>query len=735
MRIMAKKKKKKSKVSVNTIPQKKQNIFAITIITVITCLLYYHITDNQLVFDSASNINKLRLNIWSEISTTFNPLSKRWFSYMTLGWIHFLFGENHLPYQYAFNIILHTLNGIILYFFAKKIFSFFEFRQAPFKKFFNSRTSYALIASLCFTASPVAVYGTAYLIQRSSLMANFFNLCSLFSFTLFLENFSKLNALQKLSDHFKEKSLIIPWIASIVFYFIAIHSKEHAVMLPGLFVLLVFLLRTPLNIPFKKLVFILFITIAACIPLAIQITFVNQTVLGRLYEPHAQKIHTQLEQAVNMDHSYLLSIITQSYMFFRYLFLWFVPKTAWMSIDMHLPFAESIVYFPHIIFFILFCLIPIASLFIYKKQNSLYNLLIFSLLSPWILFFPEFSTIRVTENFVLYRSYIWAPYLFLVIPLLATKLSTLFKKQYLITAFFVFYILLLSFKAENRIQSFESPVSVWKDAVSKVQLSKDQNFKKYRPFNNLGHALTAAGKLQEAGKYFRESLFYYPNYVKGHSNFAAILTTQKLYKEAKQHFKTALKYDPKFVDALNGLGVVYAEQKLYEESIPWYKKAIEANPEFPDAYYNLGNSYLNLRRFEEAKTLYEKAISLKPKFANAYNNLGIIYMEKRDFKTAIENFKIAIKYKPSNPFDAHFNLGNSYFYSNHMKEASREYLNAIRYNPKEPKLHYNLGVAYQKQGKIVEAYKSFQNAYKLNPNDLNTKRILEKMHKYIKITH
>ena len=64
--------------------------------------------------------------------------------------------------------------------------------------------------------------------------------------------------------------------------------------------------------------------------------------LGTAYEPHAAEILAQMsehQQDIHIEHAYPLSVITQGYLFFKYLLLWIIPYTGWMAIDIRQPFA------------------------------------------------------------------------------------------------------------------------------------------------------------------------------------------------------------------------------------------------------------------------------------------------------------------------------------------------------------------------------------------------------------
>ena len=57
--------------------------------------------------------------------------------------------------------------------------------------------------------------------------------------------------------------------------------------------------------------------------------------------------------------------------------------------------------------------------------------------------------------------------------------------------------------------------------------------------------------------------------------------------DALKYFKESVRISSSFAEGYNNIGMVYMQKGLYRESIKYFKKALEIKPDFPDARYNL----------------------------------------------------------------------------------------------------------------------------------------------------
>jgi len=310
----------------------------------------------------------------AKYSHAYFNLDLRWLSYATFSWTAERFGLDIFWLRLG-NVMLHAANAIALFFLLRRLFQVTLASNDPSNDMPPSLVWFAFFGALIFALHPVAVYGVAYLIQRSTLMATLFVLLML---RVYLEGLLRGG-----------------WywmLAAVLFYFAALYSKEHSILAPGVALALTFLIRKPSAALLKQIApYAILLALLAATVIYIAIT---RGLLGAAYEPNA------ITQGVtDLPNIYLLSILTQSWLFFKYLALWLLPNPAWMSVDMREPFAMSLFGW-HTLGLIAFLAYFCTAVWLLLKQGKM-GLLGFALLFPWILFLTELSTVRIQEPFVL----------------------------------------------------------------------------------------------------------------------------------------------------------------------------------------------------------------------------------------------------------------------------------------------------------------------------------------------
>jgi tetratricopeptide (TPR) repeat protein len=115
--------------------------------------------------------------------------------------------------------------------------------------------------------------------------------------------------------------------------------------------------------------------------------------------------------------------------------------------------------------------------------------------------------------------------------------------------------------------------------------------------------------------------------------------------EAISAYEKAIELSLNYVDAYCNLGIAYYATGRREEAIELLRKAIKIKPGGARLYYNLGLAYYDMGRKEEAINLFEKAIGSDPDYALAHNNLAVAYYHKEKYNLAIRHCDRAIELK------------------------------------------------------------------------------------------
>jgi len=138
----------------------------------------------------------------------------------------------------------------------------------------------------------------------------------------------------------------------------------------------------------------------------------------------------------------------------------------------------------------------------------------------------------------------------------------------------------------------------------------------------------------------------YPDFAIAHNNLGIALFAERKNEEAIYHYKMAIKLKPTHTEAHYNLGIILFAERKNEEAIYHYKMAIKLNPNFTNAHYNLGTVLKQVGDFEGAIEHYREAIKFKPNFASAHYNLGYTLLQKGEMKEAVPHFRETVRLRP-----------------------------------------------------------------------------------------
>jgi tetratricopeptide (TPR) repeat protein len=233
---------------------------------------------------------------------------------------------------------------------------------------------------------------------------------------------------------------------------------------------------------------------------------------------------------------------------------------------------------------------------------------------------------------------------------------------------------------------------------------------------NLGNILQARGKLDEASAHYQKALEIESDNANAHVNLGNILRARGNLDEAAAHYQKALAIKPDHAGAHVNLGNILQARGNLDDSMAHYRKALEIEPAHAAAHINLGNVLQALGQFEGAIAHYRQAVPLAPGNAALYNNLaGAILGARGDLNEAAACFERVAALKPDYP-EAHYNLGNILSAQGKLDEAVACYQRALTLSPDRPDFHNQLGNALRDQGKLEAAAERCERALALMPN-------------------
>jgi hypothetical protein len=506
-----------------------------------SALLYIPYLGNGLIFDDHNIFTNL--SVYDYATTPFSS-GPRTFPYFTLGIVQVLF--HTIVAQRIVSLALHVACACLLFSLLRSALDCARSPKVP----ESTASSYVLplFGATWFALNPVAVYGAAYLVERTIVLATLFSLACL---CLFVRGFKTRNT----SDI----------VIAAVLYSAAVFSKEHAVLLP-LGALPLIAIARPGERSWNVRHAVLFLSM--CLPAAGAAVFAAKQVIASSYEPSAGEL---LAQAGSTDIlGYVVgvwpaSMAMQARAFFLYIYYWVVPDVSNLSVDMRVDFA-SVLHSPAVIFAAAaFVAAPSIGLVCLSKGRSK-ALFGCGLLLSWALFLPELSSVRLQEPFVLYRSYLWGPGFAIMLVALLSHLSW---KSVLVGL--IVLIPLEIGTAHDRLQSLSSQQAVWEDAATKLAAPTIPGAD--RIYFNRGTERGKRGNLEAALSDLNHVIALSP------ASFHGYL----------------------------GRGAIYLQGGQYALALDDFNKTLLLKPEFGPAFYRKGLALENLGRRDAALAAYRKA--------------------------------------------------------------------------------------------------------------------------------
>jgi tetratricopeptide (TPR) repeat protein len=238
----------------------------------------------------------------------------------------------------------------------------------------------------------------------------------------------------------------------------------------------------------------------------------------------------------------------------------------------------------------------------------------------------------------------------------------------------------------------------WKNSISLfnhvLQVTKDNDLAHI----NLGSALAAQGKNEEAIAHYLEAIKIKPYISLAHFNLGVALTAQGKNEEAIASYREAIRLDPYSDKGHANLGVALADQGNNAEAIVHYLVAIKSNPNDYETHYNLAIALGEQGKVEEAIALYREALRINPDYSSAHVNLGVILGKQLKHDEALYHFRQALKTDPNVP-GIYFSLGVALANTGRLKEAEENFRHAVYLKPDYEDAHRGLSLVLDMERK------------------------------------
>lgn len=167
-------------------------------------------------------------------------------------------------------------------------------------------------------------------------------------------------------------------------------------------------------------------------------------------------------------------------------------------------------------------------------------------------------------------------------------------------------------------------------------------------YANLGGVYRKQGRIDEALATYAQALALDPGSKDATMGRGLVFFVQKDYAAAEADFLQAIAIDQRYLQAHTNLGATYVAQGRLDEAIREYRIALVINPFFPEAHYNLGVALMELGRADEALEAFAAAVGEAPRFLPARINYGLLLYKSGDRGGAAEQFRAILEIDPEN---------------------------------------------------------------------------------------
>jgi protein O-mannosyl-transferase len=242
---------------------------------------------------------------------------------------------------------------------------------------------------------------------------------------------------------------------------------------------------------------------------------------------------------------------------------------------------------------------------------------------------------------------------------------------------------------------------------------------------NLGTALAASGRLDEALTAFQNSCAISPSRAETLSGIGNVLFQNGRLPESLGFYESAAKLRPDLKDTqLNAASTLIAMGR-YAEAEPYVRKALKLDAQWPQALTQLGVVLGSTGHLDEAIAACRQAVQLAPNLGAAHFTLAALCVKKGDMDTAIVEYRKCLAILPT--YDIKKKLAACLLETGRKQEALSLYAEASAMQPNLAEGHFNLAKALDCLGRRSEAMEEARTALRLEPSNSDVRDYLNKL--------
>lgn len=663
-------------------------------IAVTTIVIYSNSTHGPFIFDDKSAISH-RTDIrvegisYDAVMELFAGRASRPVANFTFA-LNYLFGGYHTTGYHIVNMIIHMLNGMLLFFFIRTT---LRRVTGPEKETLPTAAHIPLLAAftaLIWVANPLHTNSVTYIVQRMNSLAALFYLASLL---FYIKG-------RTLPDSEPSTQNRIAWKFSRLLYFfaafacavLAAGSKENALMLPVCILLYEWIFISPRTFTLSENKVKAVVITSVALLLMIAGYFALSAYYGVTLSQTLAGLYALQDFTLNER------LLSEFRVVLFYISLILFPHPQRLNLDYNYPVSISLANPAVTLVCMAAVFILLASAFFSRQRDRLIAFAVF-----WF-----FINLVIESSFIplalIYEHRTYIPSMMVCfLPLLL--MFRHIRSQWLTAGICTVILLIFSLWTFQRNVLWQDDVTFWQDSVTK---SPGQ----VRPLSNLGIATAAAGEIDKAIQLYHQSLRLNPT-AEIYNNLGSALFKKGNPEKAIFYYLQALALKPDYTNAHMNLGNTYSEIGNLEKALYHYREYEKKFPHSITLHNNIGKALIHAGKPDEAENYIQKVLSMDPRNSSACTSIGAIMTYRGDYETAAAWYKKALSFEPNSEL-ARKNLNQVREYLHNTEAVARNLQQQIAQSPENPNPWFLLGQFYFKKGRYDAAALQFQQAISLS---------------------
>ncbi len=598
------------------------DFIGLAIVILLGIIIYSNSFDCPFQFDDMSNIvGNSKVHGLSNLKALWNYEHNRFIPDLTFA-VNYHFGKLNVWGYHLFNLFIHLVNALLVWWLTILIFSSPAFRN---NLIIKHKKYIGFIIALLFVSHPLATESITYTVQRIASIAALFYFLSV---ALYLK--ARLYDKTNYSKYFLFASSVISGI-------FALHSKENAYTLPfAILMVEVFFFQTKrFRIYFKDYRIILLLTAFLGFILVALFTFSFD-----IFKPLSPDEHNDYKTITSTNY-----LLTQFTIIPKYIQLLLLPINQ--NFDYDIPISNSFFEIKTILGFVFLSAIIVLGIFLYNKNR----IISFGIFWFFLTMIVESSIIPISDLIYEHRTYLPSFGFFLII---SSGIFMFLWDKYKNIAITLLLLIIVSNSCltYSRNKIWKDGLTMWSDVISKSP-------NKARPYCNRATQYNIQNKLPEAIRDYKKAIELNPRWVVAYSNLGNVLTVLNDTAAALKYLDKAIQLDSNYSEAYEKRANLFTKENQFDRALPDFNKAIKLNPDNSDFYSNRGNMFTKKNKFDIASNDLNKSIALDPNNFQAYLNRGCLLNNQLKRKEALIDINKAIELD-HNFAQAYYNRGIVY---------------------------------------------------------------------------